>query len=594
MLTEELGGVMRVASGCACSGPSNPIASGRRQPGATIQPRSPLEGNGTSQKFSLCANICSPIVERMSSHAAGERDDAGESASTGQGSASDGGAVAADDECAGGPFGLLEFPAGAHATDVVRALRLLARDGVRDLDDESLLGLFDAAELVDRYFSSVRFQVLAELDARDLCDRRFGHRVGTQAGWRHGADSRRIGRDLKCAKILRRHLPDIGGALSRGEVSVDRARELARHMNDRNAAPLSEMQPALLAMLQSRSGFAQFARDVEQITRLADPDGVEPPTPRDHGSMELSGDKLTATFEVYGPRAGGAAQRLNAEADRLFKQISAEHERCPDVEVPPRSELVAQAFLNLVEHGSAHRYSGAQQPGADMTIVLDVDPDSLAHLFHDGTLLPGKDSGTHRCTHKSPSERADRANRGGGSDRGDQQLHRSDGVCGCGSRSGAPVIDWSSRAHDLSGAPLRYSSRDWEMLTCDATYTWIIKGADGHPIACKSGERTASTEQRRALKYRDGRCVMPGCDAPDSWCDAHHVRHHADDGPTEVPNMALLCRRHHGVIHRSGWSMTANSVPQMGEGFFIITSPTGQRLHTQHARGPGHLRAVPA
>ena len=33
---------------------------------------------------------------------------------------------------------------------------------------------------------------------------------------------------------------------------------------------------------------------------------------------------------------------------------------------------------------------------------------------------------------------------------------------------------------------------------------------------------------------------------------AHHVVHWADGGPTALPNLVLLCRRHHRLVHRAG------------------------------------------
>ncbi|MGB3673421.1 MAG: HNH endonuclease signature motif containing protein [Candidatus Nanopelagicales bacterium] len=54
---------------------------------------------------------------------------------------------------------------------------------------------------------------------------------------------------------------------------------------------------------------------------------------------------------------------------------------------------------------------------------------------------------------------------------------------------------------------------------------------------------------RKALEVRDGGCVFPFCDRPPSWSHAHHIKHWADGGTTSLDNAALLCSRHHHVVH---------------------------------------------
>ncbi|MBS1838649.1 MAG: hypothetical protein JST64_13235, partial [Actinobacteria bacterium] len=109
-------------------------------------------------------------------------------------------------------FGVPVFPVPADAAAVIGSLGDLAGTEWRGLDDDTCLGLFDALEMVDRLFHSARFGLLAELDARDLTDRRLGHTVANEAGWRHGADPRRVRRDLRTAVTLR-HLPRLADAL---------------------------------------------------------------------------------------------------------------------------------------------------------------------------------------------------------------------------------------------------------------------------------------------------------------------------------------------------------------------------------------------
>ena len=36
---------------------------------------------------------------------------------------------------------------------------------------------------------------------------------------------------------------------------------------------------------------------------------------------------------------------------------------------------------------------------------------------------------------------------------------------------------------------------------------------------------------------------------PPHWADGHHLIHWADFGPTDLGNAALLCERHHTVVH---------------------------------------------
>lgn len=445
-------------------------------------------------------------------------------------------------------FGDPVFTAPASLSAAVAAVREVLRCDIRGLDDEACLGMFDGLEVLDRLFHAVRFEMLSELDARDLTDRRFGHVTANESGWRHGTDPRRIKRDLKTAKTLRRSLPDLASALAAGAVSVDRVRVLAAGLNDRNSDAITGAQAELLDLTAQQGTFTAFCRDVEQVMRLADVDGAEPPRPRNHASLSRAGDHVSATLDLYGTDGMGLSERLGEEAERLYRQWAHDHGLCADIDIPPRSELLAQAFLNLVEAGTAHRNAGRSEPTSNINIVVDVDEATVSDLFADGVLLPGPGHGP---------------------------------------------LDWSKKATDLTGARLRHSSHEWDLLTCDPTYTWIIVAADGHPVACRSGERHANRQQRRALTIRDGGCVFPGCEAPAAWCDAHHVQHHEHDGTTETRNLALLCRRHHGVVHRNGWSMTAAVDVAPGEGLYQITSPTGTVLTTCHERGPGRRSGDP-
>ena len=89
-------------------------------------------------------------------------------------------------------------------------------------------------------------------------------------------------------------------------------------------------------------------------------------------------------------------------------------------------------------------------------------------------------------------------------------------------------------------------------LACDASVQRVVMGPRSEPLDV--GRRTAVVPPaiRRAVIVRDGHCRFPGCDRPQAWCDSHHVVHWSDGGATALSNLLLLCRRHHGMVHRTG------------------------------------------
>jgi Domain of unknown function (DUF222)/HNH endonuclease len=86
-------------------------------------------------------------------------------------------------------------------------------------------------------------------------------------------------------------------------------------------------------------------------------------------------------------------------------------------------------------------------------------------------------------------------------------------------------------------------------LACDAQVSRVITSGRSEPLDVGRTVRVVPPSLRRALSVRDRGCAFPTCDRPVSWCDAHHVRHWADGGQTQLSNLVLLCRRHHRMTH---------------------------------------------
>ncbi|WP_425837906.1 DUF222 domain-containing protein [Microbacterium sp. PA5] len=103
-----------------------------------------------------------------------------------------------------------------------------------------------------------------------------------------------------------------------------------------------------------------------------------------------------------------------------------------------------------------------------------------------------------------------------------------------------------------------------------------------HPVAgtVLAVDRYRPPDQlKRALRVRDEHCRFPGCRIPVRRCDIDHTTAREHDGPTELTNLAHLCRRHHTLKHHSAWR-----VRQTPDGILHWTSPTGRHYPDRPAR----------
>jgi hypothetical protein len=144
----------------------------------------------------------------------------------------------------------------------------------------------------------------------------------------------------------------------------------------------------------------------------------------------------------------------------------------------------------------------------------------------------------------------------------------------------------------LDGAPaaelefsLPISSKTVERLACDCNVTRILLDSESLVIDVGRSKRIISGSRRRALNARDGGCRWPGCDRSATWSSGHHLVHWIHDGSSDLPNLALLCYRHHWMVHEGGWQIVKTE-----EAKFVTVPPqTGfERL----ARGPSRGAAA--
>jgi len=147
-----------------------------------------------------------------------------------------------------------------------------------------------------------------------------------------------------------------------------------------------------------------------------------------------------------------------------------------------------------------------------------------------------------------------------------------------GPRAEVTVVVHDHDTCDPDGNPIPRAAAD--VWACDPDLWAVMVDHMGVPIDVGHTHRLATIAQRRAIAVRDGGCTFPGCDAPIDWCDHHHVWDWHKGGPTDLVNLVALCRHHHGVTHRTGWTMHLDDdqLPHW-------TTPSGDHLTGQRHHG---------
>ena len=137
--------------------------------------------------------------------------------------------------------------------------------------------------------------------------------------------------------------------------------------------------------------------------------------------------------------------------------------------------------------------------------------------------------------------------------------------------AGAPAADM-----ELS---FPISSKTVERLACDASIMRILLDSESMVIDVGRAKRTIKGPARKALNVRDEHCVWTGCERPASWCSGHHLVHWLHGGTNESFNLALLCHRHHWMVHEGNWQIIRSD-----DGKILTIPPTVAFAHP--ARGP--------
>ncbi len=117
---------------------------------------------------------------------------------------------------------------------------------------------------------------------------------------------------------------------------------------------------------------------------------------------------------------------------------------------------------------------------------------------------------------------------------------------------------------EIDGMPEPVSVGALRQAAADAEIVPAVLGGPSEVLDWGRSRRLFTPAQRLALVERDGGCAW--CNAPPSWCEAHHIRWwDRDAGPTNLANGVLLCTRCHHRLHRDGWDIQVGDETAHGE-----------------------------
>ena len=168
---------------------------------------------------------------------------------------------------------------------------------------------------------------------------------------------------------------------------------------------------------------------------------------------------------------------------------------------------------------------------------------AVRHRRHLRTHRPGPRQGAHRPRHRAGDRRRPgRPHRPRLDQPGDQPRSRR------GRRAAAaPSRSWST------GAGSRRPDEPGSRRATRSPAPSSTRASRWRPARTGPAKRLAAL-----VRARDGRCRFPGCHVAARFCDLDHVTPWPA-GPTTATNLACLCRRHHRVKQRPGWTATLHA-----------------------------------
>jgi Domain of unknown function (DUF222)/HNH endonuclease len=419
-----------------------------------------------------------------------------------------------------------------HSTSHPDRLPALATElqalAAQPLDTLTDSGRADRVRTLQGLMDRIEGQWLAELaavDARGAAGAEDGVQGGSTAGWLRRRLRMSAGAATSLVRtaraLYRGPLTGTAQALASGAISPAHATVLAASTHHLPAQVTADAEPVLLAAAR-RLDPPRLRQAVAHLRLVADPEGADAQAERRH---QQRGVWLSATWEgmvgVNGLLDPEAGQTLLAALEPLARPANAQDTRSGGQR---RADALAELARRQLEGGRLPR-SGGVRP----QLLVTVDLHSL--LDHPGG-VGGETGGPVPLDPETCRRLA------------------CDGAITRVLVSRQPPGHHDPSHHDLTGEAGSLAAHLRAAMTL---LPLTLGGAPTMPLEVGRSTRVVSAAQRAALVVRDRGCAVSGCDRPPAWCEGHHLVPWLHGGPTDLANLALVCRAHHRAVHAGGW-----------------------------------------
>jgi hypothetical protein len=345
---------------------------------------------------------------------------------------------------------------------------------------------------------------------------------------------------LDLALDLTQRLPATLAAMDAGDLDLPRAQAIAdatRRITPELAQAIEdELLPEAISLNP-----AQLRRAAAKAVQRADPAGAE---------QRHQDRRLDRCVEIV-PATEGMAELyacLPAEdATRIKVRLDAYAKAQPKTDHRTMDQRRADILTDLLLTRAAGTINAVVHVTAPTTMLTTAARAGLTPTGKAGSVPGAADTPT-----AAPAGGVGRGGRVRGGGTGQPRTSRTHTTTRA---EATPTASDLAGVAELAGYGVITDSQVRALAAHDATWRRLL--TDPHSgMLTDYGRQTYTPPAALAdfVRARDQYCVFPGCNVPATKCDLDH-RVPFPTGATSADNLAAICRHHHRMKHRAGWTV---------------------------------------